>query len=365
MSSKKDKYNLKDKFFMSLALNLARQMHGLTSSNPPVGCVIVKNNEVISFGQTGYNGRPHAEYNAIKNSKIDLKGSTMYVSLEPCSHYGYTPPCTNNIIKAGIKKLYFAINDTDIRSSNKAKKILNLKKIVVKRFLLKQQAKNLYKQYFFSKKYNIPYVFGKIACSKDNFISTKNRFITNKYSKSLTHLLRYYNQGILISSKTLNIDNSKLTCRLEGLEKYSPSRFVLDKNLSTKKNSYLIKTSKKFNTYIFYNKGDKYKIKYFKKKGVQLIPLKLTNNNFDLKFILKKIYLLGINRLLVEGGKNLTSKFLNSNLFNEFYLFKSNLKLSTKGQNNISALINQLSSKFKSSKKIDTYLDKDQLIYYY
>ena len=103
MSTRKDKFSKKDKKYMSLALTLASARHGHTAENPSVGCVIVKNDEIISIGQTGYNGRPHAEYNAIKNSNEILDGSTMYVTLEPCNHYGKTPPCTNEIIK---KKKY-------------------------------------------------------------------------------------------------------------------------------------------------------------------------------------------------------------------------------------------------------------------
>ena len=366
MSSKKDNYNSKDKFYMSLALNLARQMIGLTGSNPPVGCVITKNKKIISFGQTGYNGRPHAEYNAIKNASCNLKNATMYVTLEPCSHFGKTPPCTNKIIKSKIKKVYFAINDVDSRSFNKAKKILNAKKIIVKKYLLKNNAKKIYKKYFYSKKKCLPYVQGKIACSKDNFITSKKKIITNNFSKQVSHLLRRYNQGILISSKTLNSDNSKLTCRLNGLEKYSPSRFIIDKNLSTKKKSFIICSAKKHKTYIFYNNDYNNKINYFRKKGVRLFRLKLNNEKqFDLKFVLTKVHELGINNLLVEGGKKLTYNFLKNNLFNEFYLFRSNLKLSHKGQNNISGLISNLSLKFKSKKKIDSYLDKDKLINYY
>tara|TARA_B100000686_G_scaffold255689_1_gene267209 strand:+ start:24 stop:1124 length:1101 start_codon:yes stop_codon:yes gene_type:complete len=366
MSSKKDKYNSKDIFYMSLALNLARQRFGLTGTNPPVGCVIVKKGKIISFGQTGPKGRPHAEYNAIKNCNKNLKNSTMYVSLEPCSHYGITPPCTDLIINSKIKKIYFSINDIDKRTSNTAKKILVSKNIIVKRFLLKKEAGKLYKQYFFSKKNNLPYVVAKIACSRDNFITTKNKYITNKYSKEVSHLLRYFNQGILISSKTLNSDNSKLTCRLKGLESNSPIRLVLDKNLSTKMNSYIINTSKTFKTFIFYNKENRIKKEYFKKKGVRLIHFNLNKNNqFDLKLILKKIYQLGIDKLLVEGGKKLTYNFLKLNLFNEFYLFKANSLLLNKGKNNISPIIKLLSTKFYSKKKINTYLDKDKLIYYY
>ena len=108
MSTKKDKFNHKDHFYMNLALNLARERLGLTGENPSVGCVIVKNDEVISFGQTGLNGIPHAEYNAIKSCKKNLKGSKIYVSLEPCTHYGKTPPCTELIIKHKIKEVVIA-----------------------------------------------------------------------------------------------------------------------------------------------------------------------------------------------------------------------------------------------------------------
>ena len=103
MSTKKDKFSKKDKTFMKLALNLAKARHGLTGVNPSVGCVIVKNNEILSIGQTGFDGTPHAEFNAIKNSNENLEDTKMYVTLEPCSHYGKTPPCTNIIIKNKIK----------------------------------------------------------------------------------------------------------------------------------------------------------------------------------------------------------------------------------------------------------------------
>ena len=99
MSTKKDNFSKKDKKYMELALSLARSRHGLTGVNPSVGCVIVKEDEIISIGQTGYGGTPHAEYNAINNSNTNLEGSKIYVTLEPCSHYGKTPPCTNLIIK--------------------------------------------------------------------------------------------------------------------------------------------------------------------------------------------------------------------------------------------------------------------------
>ena len=115
MSTKKDKFSIKDKFYMELALDLARAREGLTGPNPSVGCVIVKNDELISIGQTSFNGRPHAELNAIKNSVTNLKASTMYVTLEPCSHHGNTPPCCDALIAAGINRLVGSMKDPDIR----------------------------------------------------------------------------------------------------------------------------------------------------------------------------------------------------------------------------------------------------------
>ena len=112
---------------MNLALNLASDRIGLTGDNPSVGCVIVKNNNLISIGQTSVNGRPHAEYNAIKHAKKNLNGSTMYVTLEPCSHYGKTPACTNYIIKNKLKEVIYSIDDIDKRTKGKTSKILKKK----------------------------------------------------------------------------------------------------------------------------------------------------------------------------------------------------------------------------------------------
>ena len=130
MSSKRDKFSLKDKNFMKLALDLARARKGLTGENPSVGCLIVKDDKIISFGQTGYNGRPHAEYNAIKDSFEKLDGSTMYVTLEPCNHYGKTPPCTNIITKNKIAEVIYSIDDIDKKVRGKSFKILKKKKLI-------------------------------------------------------------------------------------------------------------------------------------------------------------------------------------------------------------------------------------------
>jgi diaminohydroxyphosphoribosylaminopyrimidine deaminase/5-amino-6-(5-phosphoribosylamino)uracil reductase len=260
MSTKKDKFSKKDKKYMELALSLASARHGLTGENPSVGCVIVKNDEIISIGQTNYSGRPHAEYNAIKNSNIDLEGSKMYITLEPCNHYGKTPPCTNLIIKKKIKEVFYSIEDIDKKVKSKSYKILKTKNIIVKKGLLKKDVSNFYSTYFFNRKNKSPFVTGKIATSKNNQIyNKKSKRITDIHSDKLTHFLRYKNDAILISYKTLNKDNPKLNCRLKGLNRFSPKRIILDNNLGTKTHSYVFNTVNKDNTIIFYNEANKKK----------------------------------------------------------------------------------------------------------
>jgi len=366
MSTKKDNFSEKDKKYMSLALSLASARHGLTGDNPSVGCVIVKNDEIISIGQTSYNGRPHAEYNAIKNSNETLKGSTMYVTLEPCNHYGQTPPCTKIIIKNKINKVIYSVVDVDKKVKGKSFKILRSKNIIVKKGLLNEEINNFYKPYFFNRKNKLPYVTGKIAVSKNNLIYSKGaKRITDTHSDKLTHFLRYKNDSLMISYKTLNEDNPKLDCRLEGLRKYSPKRIILDNNLEMNINSYIFRTANKNNTVIFYKKADKAKILIFKKKGIQLMKSSLLKNgNFDVKLILKKLHILSCRNLLVEGGNELSNSFIKKRLFNQFYLFKSPKSLSKLVAYKEFNCFKDLSKKYKIRNKVKTQLGKDSITLY-
>jgi diaminohydroxyphosphoribosylaminopyrimidine deaminase/5-amino-6-(5-phosphoribosylamino)uracil reductase len=366
MSTRKDNFSKKDIKYMSLALNLAKARHGLTGENPSVGCVIVKNDEIISIGQTGFNGRPHAEYNAIKDSNEILNGSTMYVTLEPCSHYGQTPPCTKQIIKNKVSKIIYSVEDIDKKVKGKSFEILKSENIIVKKGLLKDEIINFYKPYFFGRNNNMPYVTGKIAVSKNNLIYSKGTYkITDIHSDKLTHFLRYKNDSLMISYKTLNEDNPKLDCRLKGLNKFSPKRVILDNNLKTNTNSYIFRTANKDNTVIFYKNADISKISIFKKKGIKLIKsVLLKNKKFDFKIILKKLYKLGCRNLLVEGGNDLSKSIIKGELFNQFYLFRSPKKLSKLVVYKDFDCFKELSHKYKKKEKINTQLGKDSITLY-
>jgi len=367
MSTKKDKFNKNNHYFMNLAINLASKRKGLTGLNPSVGCLIVKNNKILSFGQTGFNGTPHAEFEAIKKcNKKDLKGSSIYITMEPCTHYGKTPPCTNLIIKSKIKKVIYSINDVDKRTANKAYSVLKSKKIIISKGLLRNESKKIYKNYFLHKKLKKPFIAAKIACSNDYFISSKNKFITNHHSRKVSQLLRYHFDSILVSSKTANSDNSKLSCRINGLENHSPRRLIIDKDLKIKNKSHIINDDKRSNTIIFHSSIDKKKIKNLKSKGVKLYYMDLDRyNNINLKKVFSKAYNNGIGSIIIEGGKTLTKSLLKDKLINEFYLFKSKNNLGKLGKNNIYDFKKKITKFFKKKEHIKTFLDGDEITRYY
>ena len=176
-------------YYIDLAFQIAEKNLGRTKLNPSVGTVIVKDDTVISSAATSYNGRPHSEFNALKNLK-NCNGASLYTTLEPCTHYGETPPCVNIIIKKKIKNVFFAFEDPDIRTFKKAKKFLRQKGIKTKKIKTKKYSK-FYQSYFTNKKLSIPFIDAKIAISKDYFtINKKNKWVTNETSRNLVHLLK-------------------------------------------------------------------------------------------------------------------------------------------------------------------------------
>ena len=219
-------------YFSNLAFNLAENHLGKTKTNPSVGCVIVKKDAVISSGFTSLNGRPHAEFNAL-NRDINFRGSSMYVTLEPCTHKGVTPPCTKIIKKKRISKVFYCYEDPDKRTYKKAKLELMANNIYSKKIFLKKN--NFYKSYFLNKIKNLPLLDAKIAFSKDNFtINKQKKWITNSRSRKVGHLLRSRYDCIISTSKSINQDNSLLNCRIQGLNNNKPDLIIIDRNLILK-----------------------------------------------------------------------------------------------------------------------------------
>lgn len=360
MSTNQNKIN-KDSYFMNLAFEQAKIMLGNTKTNPSVGCIITKNSMIISASSTSKNGRPHAEANTITKSKQSLKNTNLYTTLEPCVHYGKTPPCVKSIVKNKIKKVFFSLNDPDIRTFNKAKNYLNKRGVSVTKGILEKKGKDFYKSYIKTKNKKYPFVTSKIAISKDFYtISKKKKWITNTYSRYRGHLLRSNHDCLLTSSNTVIIDNPKLNCRISGLESTTPARIILDNKLKIPISSKVVKDANKYFTIIFHNKIKVKKINILKKMNIKTYKISLDENkNLNLNEVLIKIKSLGFQRVLLEAGQILTSSFLKKKLVDEFKLFISKTYLKSKGKSSFKNDYNSfLKRKKKINEKINLFGDK-------
>ena len=341
--------------YSNLAFNLAEKNLGKTSKNPSVGCVIVKNNSVISSGTTSYNGRPHAEFNALSKN-VNFKNSEMYVTLEPCTHFGLTPPCTNIIKRKKIKHVYYCFNDPDLRTYKKAYKILkNIKKIKK----IDAKFKNFYKSYFLNKVKNFPLIDAKIAVSKDFFsISKKNKWITNLRSRQVAHLIRSKYDCIVSTSYSINKDNSLLNCRIEGLNNNKPDLIIIDRYLKVKKKLRLLNSSIRRKIYIFTLSKNKKKISFLKKKKIKILKIRKLEDKKDFENLFKIIMKIGKGRVLIESGLVFLNQLFRHKLINNLYLFRSSKFLYSNGYNNQS--INFI-KKLKIKNKINVNLENDDL----
>jgi diaminohydroxyphosphoribosylaminopyrimidine deaminase/5-amino-6-(5-phosphoribosylamino)uracil reductase len=189
--------------------------------------------------------------------------------------------------------------------------------------------------------------------------------ITNKLSDNFTHLLRYKNDSIMVSSKTLNKDDSKLNSRIKKLKNYTPIRVILDNQLNINTKSYLFKTVKKNNTFVFYNRAQKSKIEKFQKNKIKLIKSDLSKDKkFDLKIIFRKLFYLGVRNILVEGGNELTNSLIQRKLFNKFYLFQSKKMLSKIVDYKEFTGLKTLKKKYKNKFNVKQNLGNDKLTLY-
>ena len=344
-------------FFSNLAFNIAESNVGKTNKNPSVGCVIVKNNSVISSGVTSINGRPHAEYNALSKN-LNFKDAYMYVTLEPCTHYGITPPCTNLIKKKRVKKVYYCFEDPDIRTYKKAKIVLNNRIKKIKK--IDDRNKDFYKSYFFNKKYKLPFIDAKIAISKDfSTISKKNKWITNSRSRKVSHLIRSKYDCIISTSVSINKDNSLLNCRIKGLNNFKPDLVIIDRKLRLKKNLALYSLAKKRKTYLLTTSNNSKQTSFLKKRNIKIIKLNSLLTKDDFFNLFRKLFQLGKRRILIESGLIFLNQLLKMNFINNLYIFKSNTKLRSNGFNNSKK---NLIKNLKILKQVNVNLDNDKLL---
>jgi len=355
---KRNKTN--DDFLMLLALKEAKKGFPYAYPNPLVGAVIVKNEKILSKGYHKYFGGPHAEVDAIKKlSPSELKGSTIYVTLEPCSTYGKTPPCTKLIIKSKIKKVVIGSYDPNPLNHAKGIKILKKNGIEVK-FVsdeIKKKCIELNEPFFKNIREELPYVVLKFASSIDSKIANKcyySKWISCKDSRIFSHKMRAASDIIIVGANTILKDNPYLNVRYIKTKR-QPAVCVLDLNLKTPENSNIFSTKR--DVYIVTQKDNF--------PSAKLIKPEIKNGEIDLKWLLKKLYKLGFRNVFVEGGGKTIGSFIKQNCFDKICIFLSPIIIGTDGINAIDSNFglnkNELGIKLnlKTFKKIgdDLYIE--------
>lgn len=306
---------------MKQAIKLAKKGEGKTLPNPMVGAVLVKNNKIIGTGYHKFYGGPHAELEAINKSCEKIEGASLYTSLEPCTHFGKTPPCVDTIIKAKIKKVYIAMLDPNPLVYGKSIQKLSQFGIEVETGLLENEAKKLneiYIKYITTQK---PFVILKAATSLDGKINTctkDSKWISSDKSRKYVHLLRSKVSAILVGIETINTDNPQLTIRLNKIK--IPWRIILDSRCRIKLDAQVLNHPSKTIIATTILASSK-KIKILEQMGVKILVIKLKDNKIDLCNFMKKIGKLGITSIMVEGGSEVYTSFLQAKLIDKIFLF--------------------------------------------
>ncbi|WP_051579706.1 bifunctional diaminohydroxyphosphoribosylaminopyrimidine deaminase/5-amino-6-(5-phosphoribosylamino)uracil reductase RibD [Neorickettsia helminthoeca] len=305
-------------YYMRIAVNTSRTGLAFTSSNPSVGCVVVKDGEVVGRGVTGLNGIPHAEEIALRAAGKSAIGGDLYTTLEPCTHYGKTAPCVDKIIQSGIKRVYIGINDPDERVSGRGIEKLRENGIKVVSNVLKYECFSANIGYFYRQILGRPFVILKVATTLDGKIACSNgksAWITSAKMRRIAHKLRAMTTATMVSYSTVKCDNPQLDCRLPGLEKESV-KIILDSRAEIGSAELNL-----FKNGIVWSFGRKNSFKY---RNFFNFECETVEDRVDLLKILHELGDMGINSLLVECGRKLFTSFLKENLFDQIAWFRAN-----------------------------------------
>ncbi len=315
-----------DEEYMRLAIELAKRGIGKVNPNPLVGAVIVLDQQIIGKGYHQKYGEPHAEPNAINNALENgknPKGATIYVTLEPCCHYGRTPPCTEAIIKHGLKKVVIGTFDPHNLVAGKGVQALQEAGIEVVVGVLKNECKKLNEVFFHYIQTKTPFVVMKYAMTLDGKIATssgESKWITSERSRAIVQQYRNKYSAIMVGRNTVLSDNPQLTCRLEGGR--NPIRIICDTNLQTPLSVNLIQTAREIRTIIA--TCSKKNQEHYLYMGCEVIVVnKSLNGGVDLKELMKRLGELGIDSLLIEGGGSLNFSAIESRIVNRVKAFIS------------------------------------------
>jgi diaminohydroxyphosphoribosylaminopyrimidine deaminase/5-amino-6-(5-phosphoribosylamino)uracil reductase len=335
-----------DETFMTLAARLGHRALGTTADNPPVGCVIVKDSAMVGLGWTRAGGRPHAETEALKMAGDKARGSTAYVTLEPCAHHGRTPPCAEALVQAGVARVVTAFEDEDPRVSGGGFAILRRAGIVVETGIGVAEAYPALAGFLTRIAKKRPYVILKLALSADSKIAEapgRRTAITGPEVKARTHLMRAQADAILVGLGTVLADDPDLTCRLPGLEARSPIRVVVDSKLAIPRASQLVRTVSQVPVWLLSLESGAVA------PGVEVLTCRPDpQGRVDLTDALAKLAEHGVNRVLAEGGARLARGLVEKGLMDELLLFRSRKVLGPQGVDSFAGLpLDQVMADFR------------------
>jgi diaminohydroxyphosphoribosylaminopyrimidine deaminase / 5-amino-6-(5-phosphoribosylamino)uracil reductase len=365
-----------DRRFMQLALTLGRRGQGRTWPNPAVGAVVVKDGVVVGRGWTQPGGRPHAEPEALKRAGEAARGATLYATLEPCSHVGKSPPCTDAIIAAGIARVVSAIEDPNPEVAGQGHAKLRAAGIAVDVGLGAMEAAYDHAGHFRRIRDKRPHVVLKLAVSSDDKIGAAGRkpvAITGEAARTRVHLLRAQCDAILVGIGTVLADDPLLTCRLPGMEARSPVRVVLDRSLRIPGTSRLVHSARQ--TPLWVMTSDLAEAPAAVKlgaAGAQVIrvattasPPRLDDLRLDLLAVLHALAEKGITRLMVEGGSRVASSFFAAGLADQVWLLRGANAVGADGVAALDALpLSAITQSPGFKVRASENLDKDTLTVY-
>jgi diaminohydroxyphosphoribosylaminopyrimidine deaminase / 5-amino-6-(5-phosphoribosylamino)uracil reductase len=327
-----------DRRFMELALALGQRGQGRTWPNPAVGAVVVKDGVIVGRGWTQPGGRPHAEPEALKRAGEAARGATLYATLEPCSHFGKSPPCADAIIAAGIARVVSAIEDPNPEVAGQGHARMRAAGITVDVGLCAKEAAHDHAGHFRRVRDKRPHVILKLAVSSDDKIGAagaKPVAITGEAARARVHLLRAQCDAILVGIGTVRADDPLLTCRLPGMEARSPVRVVLDRSLRISGSSKLVHSARE--TPLWVMTSDLSEAPAAMKLGaagahVMRVPTSTAPPpGLDLKAVLHALADKGVTRLMVEGGARVASSFFAADLADEIWLLRGPQAIGTGG----------------------------------
>jgi len=327
--------------FLKIAISLGYRNLGSTWPNPSVGCVIVKNNHIIGVGNTAYKGRPHAEKIALDQAKSNAIDSTVYLTLEPCSHFGKTNPCTSELIKAKVKRVVCPLKDPNPKVNGKGFELLRKHGIVVDNSpILLKELKDLNEGFITSIEKKRPFITLKLAVSLNGKIATKENkssWISGEKSRTFVQMIRSNHDAILIGTKTAFWDNPRLNLRDHFKNLPQPVKIILDKNLKLLDQIDLSRSIPNNKIFLIHDVNlKKEKTKRLKVKGINTLGVSTLENGYlDLIDLFKKLSKLGLTRILVEGGGKLATSLIESKLVDKLILFTAGIILDKDGVDGI------------------------------